>query len=345
MSISKLAEKLWETVGVKGFSALCKPGQIRREGIASIEMERKKMLILAQTEMEIEEIKSGKAIVSLNDFNNPKLISLEGPEQYDNSGKMEPYINIENLTKEVSTQLIAREIQKEVNIAKSILIAENVLLSDQTQPKDENVEEDWLLRWRDSAAMSSSEKLQQLWGSILAGEIKSPGTYSLRTIEFIKNLTQKEASNIQKLFSYILFGRIIKGEALSDNFDNEHIDKELTFNFLSNMQALGVIAGAESMGLSTKFKSNSKESFKLHCIYNEKVMHVVHDDPNKLLEFNVLILTPLGQELNSLCTSIIDSTYLNYVISVIKKQGFKVIIGDIVKHSDGKMTSINNVEV
>ena len=345
MSISKLAEKMWETIGAKGISALCKPGQIRREGIASIEMERKKMLILAQTEMEIEEIKSGKAIVSLIDFNNPKLISLEGPEQHDNTGKMEPYINIENLTKEVSTQLIAREIQKEVNIAKSILIAEDVLLSDQTQPNDENIEDDWLLRWRDSAALSSSEKLQDLWGRILAGEIKSPGTYSLRTVDFIKNLTQKEANDIQKLFSFVLFGRIIKEKGMLDDFGNEHIDKELSFSFLSNMQALGVIAGAESMGLSTEFKSNSKDFFSIHYVYNEKVMHVKHDNPTKLLEFNVLILTPLGHELHSLCPAIIDSNYINYVINIIKNQEFKVIIGDLVKHNDGKMSSANNVEV
>ncbi|MBE4702857.1 hypothetical protein GXB76_19935, partial [Citrobacter freundii] len=63
MSLSKLAEKLWETVGANGISALCKPGQIRREGIAGIEVKRKEMLILAQTEKEIEDIKNCKAIV------------------------------------------------------------------------------------------------------------------------------------------------------------------------------------------------------------------------------------------------------------------------------------------
>ena len=37
----------------------------------------------------------------------------------------------------------------------------------------------------------SSEELQTLWGRTLAGEIKSPGSYSLRTLDFLKNLSHK----------------------------------------------------------------------------------------------------------------------------------------------------------
>ncbi|TKU29525.1 DUF2806 domain-containing protein [Citrobacter sp. wls758] len=345
MSLSKLAEKLWDTVGANGISALCKPGQIRREGIAGIEVKRKEMLILAQTEKEIEDIKNGKAIVSLTDFNNPKIISLEGENDLDSSGKMEPYINIENLTKTISTQLVAHEIQKEINIAKSLFVAEDILSQDQSAPTNENIEDDWLVRWRDSAATSSSEKLQDLWGRVLAGELKTPGTYSLRTIDFIKNLTQKEAIKIQKLFSFVLFGRVLKAKDLADGFNNEYLDNELTFNFLSELQSLGVLAGVESMGLSTTFKSNDNSAYSFHDVYNDKIIHVTHEDPKKTLTFNVFILTPLGHELRSLCPATIDIKYINHVVDIIKKQGFKVVIGEKFISSDGSLSYINGVEV
>ncbi|ROR99702.1 DUF2806 domain-containing protein [Raoultella terrigena] len=343
--VTELVSKLWGVVGAKNISALFKPGQIRREGIATIEIKRKEMLILAQTKKEIEDVESGSAIVSLTDFNNPKIISLRGPQEYDTSDKMEPYINIENITQTISTQLVANEIQKEVNIAKSLLIAEDILKNDKSEPSQENIEDDWLLRWRDSASTSSSEKLQELWGRVLAGELKTPGTYSLRTVDFIKNLTQKEAEKIQKLFTFLLFNRVIKKELLADGFEDEYLDEELKFNFLSEMQSLGILAGAESMGLATNFESARDDMFLVHYVYNEKVMYVRHDDPKKILSFNVLILTSLGRELRTLCPAIIDSHYLDYVIDIIKKQDFRVAIGDVVTNDDGTLSTINLVEV
>ncbi|HEE0053082.1 TPA: DUF2806 domain-containing protein [Citrobacter freundii] len=342
---SKLAIKLWETTAEKGIGALFKPWQIRREGIASLEMERKKMLVLAQTERDIEDIKTGKLSVSLNEIGNPKLIHQREGHTFDNADSLEPFIDIKNLPKALNTQFVANEFQKEINVAKSLLVAEEVLAADASEPTQDNIEDDWLMRWRESAATSSSEKLQDLWGRILAGELKSPGSYSLRTVEFLKNLTQKEAEKIQKLFSFILLGRVIKKEAMSDTYDNKHLDNELKFNFLSEMQSLGIITGVESMGLTTTFNSDSKDTFSIYHIYNDKVMRIHHSDTNKKLELNVLILTPLGLELKQLCPVTIDSIYLNYVIDIIKSQGFNISIGDLVCDSNGKLFSRNQVEV
>ncbi|MBK4255797.1 DUF2806 domain-containing protein, partial [Enterobacter hormaechei] len=219
---SKLAIKLWETTTEKGIGTLLKPWQIRREGIANIEIERKKMLINAQTERDINEIKQGKAIVSLDDIANPKFIPLKASIEQDTYSHNEPYINIENLSNIVTSQVVAKEVQKEINIAKSLLIAEEILSLDQSEPTNENIEDDWLFRWRDSAATTTSEKLQDLWGRVLAGEMKSPGSYSLRTLDFIRNLSQREASDIQQLFSFELLNSIIKYEAPKDGYENEH---------------------------------------------------------------------------------------------------------------------------
>lgn len=345
MPVSTLVEKLWETIGTKGISALCKPGQIRREGIANIEIERKRMLIMAQTEKEAEEVKSGKAMVSLTDFSNPKVISLEGSKQYDTSDRMEPYFNMENLTKAMSTKLIANEIHKEVNIAKALFIAEDVLSSDKSKPVQENIEDDWLYRWRDSAATSSSEQLQDLWGRILAGELKSPGSYSLRTVDFIKNLTQKEASKIQKLFSFILFDNIIKSNIQDDKFPNDYLKENLNYRYLAEMQSLGILSGVDSLGLTLTLRSLRKEIFFNYYMYNEKVMQITHEDPNNTLKLGVISITPLGHELRSLCPVTIDSNYLNHVINIIKTLGFTVFIGDCMQDENGNRYYQNNVMV
>lgn len=47
----------------------------------------------------------------------------------------------------------------------------------------------------------SDEMLQQLWGKVLAGEIKNKGSFSKRTIEFINTLNVDEANDIYHLFN------------------------------------------------------------------------------------------------------------------------------------------------
>lgn len=342
---SKLVIKMWETTTEKGIGTLLKPWQIRREGIANIEIERKKMLINAQTERDINEIKEGKAIVSLDDIANPKFIHLKESTDNDAYSNREPYINIENLSNIVTTHVVAKEVQKEINIAKSLLIAEEILSSDQSEPTDENIEDDWLFRWRDSAATTTSEKLQDLWGRVLAGEMKSPGSYSLRTLDFIRNLSQKEASDIQQLFSFEALNSIIKYEAPKTNYENKHLDDFLNAEYLIKMQALGIISGADSLGYTITLPSTDKNSYVNFIEYDDKIMQITHDNFNHSMKFKVIIFTPLGLELRSLCSISLNTEYLNFIINLLKNKGYTVTIGDILTNSDGSRLMINQVVV
>lgn len=67
-------------------------------------------------------------------------------------------------------------------------------LAQQEDVPDEKPDEDWVTRFFSSAQDISSVQMQDLWGRILAGEIKKPGTYSLKTLEFIRNITKSDAS-------------------------------------------------------------------------------------------------------------------------------------------------------
>lgn len=66
-------------------------------------------------------------------------------------------------------------------------------LKDEPPVTDEPVDEGWASRFFEYAKDVSSEEMQSIWGRILAGEIKQPNTYSLRTLEVLRNLTKKEA--------------------------------------------------------------------------------------------------------------------------------------------------------
>ncbi len=55
------------------------------------------------------------------------------------------------------------------------------------------VDEDWTIRFFNCIEDVSNEKMQLLWGKLLAGEARQPGSFSLRTLETLKSLSQKEA--------------------------------------------------------------------------------------------------------------------------------------------------------
>ena len=63
---------------------------------------------------------------------------------------------------------------------------------------------DWFVRFFDAAGNVSNDKMQQLWARILAGEVQQPGTFSLRTIETLYNMTHSEATLFQTIASIIL---------------------------------------------------------------------------------------------------------------------------------------------
>jgi hypothetical protein len=64
------------------------------------------------------------------------------------------------------------------------------------------VEQDWVTQWGRFAQDVSSEEMRMLWGKILAGEVKKPGSFSPRTLQFLSLLTQKEALLFQRVCAF-----------------------------------------------------------------------------------------------------------------------------------------------
>lgn len=81
-------------------------------------------------------------------------------------------------------------------------------LMDISEVPEQSPDEDWVTRFFANAQDVSSEGMQELWGRILAGEIKKPGSYSLRTLDFIRNLKKSDAELFTRLakLAYITFG-------------------------------------------------------------------------------------------------------------------------------------------
>ena len=213
--------------------------------------------------------------------------------------------------------------REEINVSKAVLKAEAELQNDPQPPPDRNVEGDWLFRWRDAASKVSSEKLQELWGRVLAGEIKSPGSCSLRTLEFLKNISQEEALKIANMSPFV-----IDNSFLFRGNKEELESKGITFMFLQYLQELGIVAGVEAIGINYTVKSHRSDKFESHFVSHDRVLLVTHEDASKELKFQVYPLTSLGKQVLRLGSFSAHESYFRSFGRHICTQGYAVKIAN-----------------
>lgn len=316
----KLVIKLWETLAEKGIGSLLSPWQAGREGRARNEVRRQEILMLAQAEVDAAEIRAGRK--QLRPDGTLLLDNPQGAEAEKGDGRIEPTLTLSAAVDRGNRAAAAAAARSEINATKAIIFAEDQLASDSQVAPDREVDEDWLFIWREYAGKVSSEDLQRLWGSVLAGEVKSPGRYSIRTLEFLKTLSKPEAEMISKLASYVISGRVARSQ-------KTYLEsKGLTFSMLLVMQELGVVSGVDAVGLSSTFKSVVEEKFVRALISHSKALIVEHEDPEKTLELEVYLLTAVGREILGLGSFEPDVEYLRLIGIDLLKKGFKVKITD-----------------
>jgi hypothetical protein len=65
------------------------------------------------------------------------------------------------------------------------------------------LDEDWVDRFFDAARHVSSDQMQRLWSRLLAGEVRTPGSFSLRTLETLRNLSPDEGNLFARVLPFV----------------------------------------------------------------------------------------------------------------------------------------------
>ena len=78
------------------------------------------------------------------------------------------------------------QIQKANNLKSILNIALNVTINEQTS---DNLDPDWFFAFSTLAEEIYSAPMQELWGKIFAVEVSRPGSFSLRSLQTLKSLT------------------------------------------------------------------------------------------------------------------------------------------------------------
>lgn len=317
----QLLIKFWETLADKGVGALLGPWQIRRQGRASAETKRHEMLLLAQAEQDVESIRRGeKRFDEKGELVEIKQAFLESAsELLGNGAPVVTELLVKNLEKIEHVDLL----EKQIRLSKIALYAEEYLLEDNELSGESTISEDWFRRWRDCAKDISEDSLQQIWGRLLSGEFKTPGKYSLRTLEFVKNISQREAQLIAELGPFVLnvFGVIFANST-------DYLEKKgLAHHKIVELQELGIILGPATGPVDYSIRSGEDDRFENVIFCNEIGMLVNSDIQFKKIEFKAYVLTKVAKELIELGVFSADEEYWNGFCRYVKGRGFKVRVG------------------
>lgn len=319
----------------KGIGSLFKPWQIRREGRATIDLKREELLAIAQAESDAEKIRRGQI----------KFLAIGGtPLLIDNKPNANEAANPTNnnlsyLEISASGVVISETVRKESNVVKALLYAEQILETDDEPAPEKSINDDWLFRWRDNASEISSEELRSIWGKVLAGEVKAPGSYSLRTLEFLRNLNKEEAEEIAKLSRFVVNDLIFRDE--SDFLKNEGI----SFDFLLKMQDMGVISGVESVGLSVSWKSRETDRFLQVLQSNSMALIVTTADSSKTISMLAYKLTTIGIQVLRLGEFEPHVDYLKLIGKHFKSQEVSVTLAKCRQVSQNRIEWFNGEEL
>jgi hypothetical protein len=151
---------------------------------------------------------------------------------------------------------------------------------------DVEVDIDWLNVFERFAEDASSARMQNLWGRILAGEIRKPGQFSLRTLRYISEISQREASQFSNISQLFFAG---KSPWSLINPDSKEDISDLLF-----LEENGLIQGSSGLGLS---HSQQVPDHGFIIFYEKDIALALKAEPGKKLSFSIIVLTVLGQEL------------------------------------------------
>lgn len=208
----------------------------------------------------------------------------------------------------------AEEKRKIENKAEIVKIALEDLGSkhanDDKDDATKEIEDDWLNLFARIAEDKSSDELKSLFGKILSGEIRKPGSFSLRTLQFLSTLSKDDAQAISQFFSYVLGGQIVPrksrgeiGPDLDTRLEMEELGLVTTHNpvgglaWVLNIPAkLNFLMAGESIGVTVVNQSDRDINIKVECQFLTKtgvelmqVANPPHTDRKYLEEVSQII--------------------------------------------------------
>ena len=255
---------------------------------------------------EVEKISLQETIDIIENANIPIVYNKDG------LGIINPQMQL--LLERTSNRLKAQEILKQVNI-ESVLEHTQTVLEENKEKGDDNassepLNNDFLTQFINGAGEISDQEMQQLWAKLLAGEIKQPHSFSLRTLNKLKMMTTNEAKLFEKVAPYIISNDcVINNEKIINNYG-------IKFEDLIALNDCGIV-NLERMSKVIKENASIKYN-NLLCIINKKTDVKIIGDTQFYI--NGYMLTSFGKELLKIIKESYDNEFFLSLAKYLKQK-------------------------
>lgn len=154
------------------------------------------------------------------------------------------------------------------------------------------LDEDWLNLFGRHSENASSDRLRDLWGKILSGEVRKPGSFSLSTLRLVSELDKEIATKFQSAIKsrilwaqsqFILKPKELRGQQLLD------------YIFLEEIGLLQQVAGMGGLQLSQEISAEGRWHFNAN-----NLLLIGEGQPNHKFDIEVIAITRVGREVASI---------------------------------------------
>lgn len=174
------------------------------------------------------------------------------------------------------------------------------------------LDETWATRFFDMASDISDDEMQRIWGKILAGEVKRPKTYSLRTLEALRNMTADEARLFHTvsrlLFRYDDLIFIFISPRLMNRFG-------VSFQDLMTLDECGLM-NTHVVSFDMDFHDDNVDKI----YYVNSSIRFTREAENHKVQLPVYSLTRTGSQIYNLFVKEPDYEYFDAVVAELKSK-------------------------
>lgn len=212
---------------------------------------------------------------------------------------------------EVANYVLAKEARK-INNAKSVVEKATTHFVEGEKVSDEPVNTDWTNRFFSIVEDISDETLQDIWGRILAGEVKRPNSFSLRTLDLLRNITKEEAELFVKASKFYVEENFIYTERFS----------------LHETLLLGEAGFINSEELIKEW--NIEPNSKLKILIDRNTLFILHNDTDRKIFCQPAVkkLSRAGIEILSLVEKTDRNEFYKILTQFFKSKG----VSHVFKH-------------
>lgn len=185
---------------------------------------------------------------------------------------------------------------------------------------------DWFMRFYEIVGNISDEKVQDMWAHIMAGEINSPHSFSLRTIDVLKNIGKTEA----ELFSNILSHCVVCGHSIFLPNYEDYLEKcGISYSQIMQLSEHDLIYNDATLVLN--FSITEKEEI---LFINDKYILTVCAQKENVgkVAIKQFPLTTVGKELATLIEqSINDDDFISFAKELALNKKIIIQVHEIIK--------------